>query len=190
MTDSLSASVPASDWKDGAPAAAGLGRLGVVQQDGTGLATTRWVLKRNCALTPSQLLKVYGGLSAVSLAIATAFAIQGAVVVLLFSALEMFVLGVALLVFCRHVRDGETVTLSGPLLKVEQSCGPHTQHYEFRAEWVSVEPYRDSRSLIEIRGQGRCVRVGRFVRPHLRLALAQEIRQALRERLRLLSICA
>lgn len=190
MSDSLSASVCASVWNDRAPSAAGSDRLGVVHLDAAGHTTTRWVLKRNCALTPAQLLKAYGALCAVSLLIALAFTFQGAAVVLLFSALEMLLLGVALLVFCRHARDGEAVTLTGPILTVEQSNGSKIQHYEFRAEWVSVEPYLDSRSLIEIRGQGRCVRVGRFVQPHLRSALAREIRQALQERLRLHPICA
>ena len=190
MSDSLSASVPASAWQDRALAAAGQGRLAEVQTDAAGQDAVRWVLRRNCALTPMQLLKAYAGLCAVSLIIALAFAFQGAAVVLLFSALEMLLLGVALLVFGRHARDGETLTLAGPVLKVEQSCGSQTQLFEFRAEWVSVEPHLDSRSLVEIRGQGRCVRVGRFVRPHLRLALAREIRQAVQERLRLHPICA
>ena len=35
-------------------------------------------------------------------------------------------------------------------------------------------------SLIEVSGQGRSVRVGRYVRPELRAALAREIRMALR----------
>lgn len=190
MSDSLSASVCASVWKDRAPSAAGPDRLGVVQPDTAGQSTTRWILKRNCALTPAQLFKAYAALCTVSLVIALGFTFQGAGVVLLFSALEMLVLGVALLVFCRHARDGEAITLAGPVLSVEQSNGSKLQHYEFRAEWVSVEPSSDSRSLVEIRGQGRCVRVGRFVQPHLRAALAREIRQALQERLRLHPICA
>ena len=36
-------------------------------------------------------------------------------------------------------------------------------------------------SLIEVSGQGRKVKVGRYVRPELRPALAHEIRTALRQ---------
>ena len=45
---------------------------------------------------------------------------------------------------------------------------------------VRVEPQLSDRSLIEVSGQGRSVRVGRYVRPELRAALAREIRMALR----------
>ena len=46
---------------------------------------------------------------------------------------------------------------------------------------IRVEPGADDRSLIEVSGQGRRVIVGRYLRPELRPALAQEIRRALRD---------
>ncbi|OYU43448.1 MAG: hypothetical protein CFE44_18330, partial [Burkholderiales bacterium PBB4] len=51
---------------------------------------------------------------------------------------------------------------------------------EFQGNWVRVEPGAYDKSLIELTGQGRTVRVGRYVRPELRPVLAREIRLALR----------
>ena len=38
----------------------------------------------------------------------------------------------------------------------------------------------DDGSLVELSGEGRSIRVGRHVRPELRVTLAQELRRALR----------
>jgi uncharacterized membrane protein len=51
---------------------------------------------------------------------------------------------------------------------------------DFRAEWLCVEPAHAQGSLVELAGQGRRMRIGRFLRPELRAALAQELRRALR----------
>jgi uncharacterized membrane protein len=45
-----------------------------------------------------------------------------------------------------------------------------------------VEPVRNDGSLVEVSGQGRRVRVGQFLRPHLRTVLAHELRTAIRGR--------
>lgn len=155
-----------------------LGRRLAVGGDGL-----QWDLRRNCALTPAQMGKVYASLCLLSLLIAAPFALQGAPVVLAFAGLELLAIGAALLVFARHVRDGETLTLSGRGLTVEQSHGSRTSRLEFRAGWVSVEPRHGEGSLVELAGEGQQVRVGRFLSPHLRPLLAQELRRALRSAL-------
>jgi uncharacterized membrane protein len=45
---------------------------------------------------------------------------------------------------------------------------------------VRVEPAHGDGSLVELTGQGQHVRVGRYLRPELRNALARELRLALR----------
>ena len=111
----------------------------------------QWSLQRNCALSPGQLLKFYLGICAVSLGIATLFWFMGAHLIMPFAWLEVLVLGIALLVYARHVRD-----------------------------WVKVEPRSGDGSLIEVSGQGRRVVVGRHLQPQLRPVLAREMRLALR----------
>ena len=140
-----------------------------------------WFLKRNCSVTPAQLGWLYASLCAVSLGIGTVFWFQGALLILPFAGVELAAVGVAFLVYARHAGDGETITLQGRQLVVELDNAGHLERAEFNRDWVRVEPLAGSRSLIELSGQGRRVNVGRFVRPELRPALAQEIRRALRE---------
>ena len=140
-----------------------------------------WFLKRNCSVTPAQLGWFYTSLCVVSLGIAMAFWFAGAVLVLPFAGAELAAVGVAFLVYARHARDGETISLRGRQLVVELENAGRLERAEFNRDWVRVEPLAGDRSLIELSGQGRHVNVGRYVRPELRPVLAQEIRRALRE---------
>jgi uncharacterized membrane protein len=139
-----------------------------------------WFLKRNCSVTPAQLGWFYASLCVVSLGIATFFWFQGAVLILPFAGAELAGVGIALLVYARHAGDGEKISLEGRRLVVELESAGQLRRAQFDRDWVRVEPGAGNRSLIELSGQGQHVSVGRYVRPELRPALAQEIRRALR----------
>jgi len=139
----------------------------------------RFDLRRNVSITPRQLLAAYGLLCAVSLLVAGGFWWQGVGMVLMFTGIELLAVGVALLVVARHAGDREIIVLAEGQMSVEQRVGPGVEHTRFRAEWVRVEPSAEDGSLLELSGEGRSVRVGRHVRPELRVALAQELRRAL-----------
>jgi uncharacterized membrane protein len=140
----------------------------------------QWLLKPNCSVTPTQLVQFYLSLCVVSLFIAGFFWLQGVRMVLTFAGLELMAVGIALLVYARHARDGEKIFLQGSQLVVELETAGRTERAEFVLDWVRVEPKSGDGSLIEVSGQGRTVVVGRFLRPELRPALAREIRLALR----------
>lgn len=142
--------------------------------------TIDWFLKRNCSVTPAQLGWMYASLCVVSLGIGTFFWFWGATLVLPFAWIELAAVGAAFLVYSRHATDGERISLQGMQLVVELESGGRLERAEFNRHWVRVEPRAGDRSLIEVSGQGRSVSVGRYVRPELRTALAQEIRLALR----------
>jgi uncharacterized membrane protein len=145
-----------------------------------GAAGLQWVLKRNCSITPAQLFGTYVALCAVSLAIALAFTWQGASPVLAFAAIELLLVGAALLVYARHAADCERITLADGALSVEHQHGLQTERTHFRAAWVRVEPRHGEGSLVELSGDGRRQCVGRYLRPDMRTPLAQELRAALR----------
>ncbi len=140
-----------------------------------------WFLRRNCSVTPTQLGWLYASLCALSLGIGTFFWFQGVVLILPFAWLELVAVGAAFLAYARHATDGETISLRGRRLVVELENAGHLERAEFDRERVRVEPSVADRSLIQLSGQGRRVNVGRYLRPELRPALAQEIRRALRE---------
>jgi uncharacterized membrane protein len=140
----------------------------------------QWVLKRNCSITPRQLGAVYLSLCLLALAISAGFWWQGARVVTAFASVELLCVGIALLVYARHAGDGEVLTLAGRSLAVEHNHGGQVAHADFQAEWLAVEPVAGQGSLIELSSRGQSMRVGRFLRPEVRAAFAQELRRALR----------
>ena len=145
-----------------------------------GRPALQWPLRRNCSITPRQLGAVYLSLCIVSIVVSGFFMAQGAPYVAAFAGIELLAVGVALLVFARHAGDHETITLEGRSLHVERSLGSRVQHVHLDTEWLAVEPAAGQGSLVQLRGRGGSVSVGRFVRPELRAALAQELRTALR----------
>jgi uncharacterized membrane protein len=145
-----------------------------------GAAGLQWVLKRNCSITPGQLFGTYLALCAVSLIIALGFTWHGASPVLAFAAIELLLVGAALLVYARHASDQERITLAAGSLSVEHQRGLQTARTEFRAAWVRIEPRHGEGSLVELSGDGHQTCVGRYLRPDLRTPLAQELRAALR----------
>jgi uncharacterized membrane protein len=144
-------------------------------------SSIEWLLKRNCSLKPQQLLAVYASLCVISLGIATYFWLNGATLVMPFAWAELLVVGAALLVYARHAADRELITLQSGRLVVEHLHGGRIERAEFQPDWVRVEPRLDDRSLIELSGQGSVIAVGRYVRPELRPALADEFRATFRQ---------
>ena len=160
------------------PAAARPLRFGVEAVDGE--PGVQWLLKRNCSGTPRQMVVIFASLCALSLGIAAVCWVQGATLVIPFAGLELLAVATALLLYARHATDSESVLLRPGRLVVEHVSGRSVERVEFKPAWVRVEPQRDDRSLVELSGEGRCIAVGRFVRPELRRQLAAELRWALR----------
>ena len=140
----------------------------------------QWTLKRNCSVTPAQLGYLYVSLCILSLGVSGMFWSLGATLVLPFALLELLAVGTAFLVYARHATDSERISLLEGCLVVEWEIAGRLQRCEFAREWVRVEPRQDDGQMIEVRGGGKSVRVGRYVRSDQRPLLAREIRQALR----------
>jgi uncharacterized membrane protein len=143
-----------------------------------------WVLRRNCSVTPRQVLGFFASVCVLTLAIGLGFWFHGAPAVLLFAGIELLALGLALLVFARHAGDRETIRLDGAGLSVEHRCGSSTRTTLFRSAWVRVEPRHAQGSLVQLSGEGSSVLVGRYLPSNQRAELAQELRTALRSRRR------
>jgi len=147
---------------------------------GNGEQGMRWVLKRNCSLSPGQLLAVYLALCVLSMAIGLGFLSVGAPAVLPFAGVELLAVGAAFWVYARHAADREEITLHRGELRVEHHYGRRIDQARFRVEWLRIEPARCDASLVELTGQGQRICVGRYLRPEFRPALVHELRVALR----------
>ncbi len=140
----------------------------------------QWFLRRNCSIQPTQLGWLYMLICMVCLGIGLGFWTLGATLILPFAGIEVIAIGLAFILYAQHATDGERILLEEDLLIVELERAGHLERAEFSRDSVRVEPQADDHSLIAVSGQGRSVRVGRFVRPEMRSALAKEIRMALR----------
>jgi uncharacterized membrane protein len=140
----------------------------------------QWVLARNCSITPRQLGQVYLSLCAVAAAIAAGFWWHGAPLISAFAGLEILAVGGALLAYARHAGDREVLTLAGRSLAVEQRFGARVERADLECAWLTVEPAAGQGSLVELKARGRTLCVGRFLRPEVRGAFAQELRRAVR----------
>ena len=143
-----------------------------VGTDASGRPVLEWRLARNCSLAPRQCIAVLSVLAAVVIGIAGVGWAHGATLILPFAGIEAVALGAALVAYARHATDRDSLTLTDGRLAVERIDGTRTERFDFDAAWVRVERHGDGRSLIELSGDGRCVCIGRFVRPECRDALA------------------
>lgn len=139
----------------------------------------QWRLRRNCSVTPRQLLALFLSLCGVSLGVAGFFWSQGATLVMPFAALELLAVGTAFVVYARHASDGERISLAHGRLVVEQEVAGRLVRSEFVPHGVQVQMPDANRPLVEIHGGGRVVSVGRYLRPECRPQLVREIRRAL-----------
>lgn len=157
----------------------GPSRLGRVVRQGDSVGV-EWVLKRNCSISPQQLMAVFASLCVVSLCIASFFWAHGARLVMLFAWVELSGVAAAMLLYARHAMDRERVSLQAGRLLVERQEGGRTERIELDPQWVRVEPRNHAGALIRLAAHGKRVEIGRHVRPELRSRLAEELRTALR----------
>lgn len=138
-----------------------------------------WTLKRNCSISPRQLGLFYLSLCGVSLLMALIFALHGAWVVLIFSVLELSVVGAAFLYYARHASDREHLVLQSGSLLVEVIESDSCRRFCFDVDALQVDVPGRHGSLIGLRVENSRIEVGRFLSQFRRREVALELRQAL-----------
>ncbi len=136
----------------------------------------RWSLTRNCSLSPRATAMAYALLCAVSLVIAVGFLAAGFGIVLVFCGLELLAVGVALLVWGRHVGEGEVISLHAGTVCIDCCRCAARDRVELPLAWTRVIE-EDARVLLAY-GARRVV-VGTQVDWPRRHRFALELRRAL-----------
>jgi len=145
-------------------------------------APGHWLMRKNCSLSPRQVLIFYLSLTTVSFLFAGIFAVQGLWLILPFTAVENLVLAAALLYYARHALDREEVVLDGDELHVYITDGSSVTHHRFNAHWVRLE-WRGRRSDTLWLCQGdHSIPLGAYLVPDKRRLFARDLRVALRAR--------
>jgi len=140
-------------------------------------------IKRNCSISPQDLLYVLAFLACVSLGIAAVFAFFGAWPVLPFAGVEVLALAVAFYLNGRHAADYERIALEDGKLVVEASDGGKLEHREFGLAWLRLDELRRGQDLrLLLRSRGDALEIGRHLDMERRVSLAARLRLGLSNR--------
>jgi uncharacterized membrane protein len=136
----------------------------------------RWQMRRNCALTPKQLLRFYIVLVCLSLTVATGFFLAGVWVIPIFTALELSAVTLGFLIYCRHALDCETIEIDGKSLLVKKFIGYKETVYEFNTQWAKIEFPLEGSKVFYIRQSNLSIDLGQFLRPEQQMSLIAAVR--------------
>lgn len=140
------------------------------------MSVRRWQMRRNCALTPKQLLQFYIALVCLSLIVATGFFLAGVWMIPLFTALELTAVTIGFLIYCRHALDCETIEIEGKRLLVKKFIGYKESLYEFNTQWAKIEQPIENSKTFRICQSSLSVELGQFLRAEQQLALIAQLR--------------
>lgn len=156
----------------------GIKRRTVYKMENAAVAQ-EWVIKRNCSITPKQLLMVYAVLCTVSFSIAMLFTARGAWYVLGFAVLEMAAVGGAFLHFSRHAMDREHLELTDRLLAIKLVQAGKERRFQLDPHFTRIAMPRSRDELIKLEDKLVRVEVGRFLNHSKRQEFAAELRHCL-----------
>ena len=138
-----------------------------------------WQMRRNCALTPKQLLQFYIVLVCLSLIVGIGFFLAGVWMIPVFTALELTAVTIGFLIYCRHALDCETIEIEGKRLLVKKFIGYREKVYEFNAQWAKIEPPLEGSKTFFITQSDLRVELGQFIRQEQQIPLIASLRRYL-----------
>ena len=136
----------------------------------------RWQMRRNCALTPKQLLQFYIILVCLSAIVGTGFLLAGIWVIPIFTILELSAVTLGFLIYCRHALDCETIEIDGKRLIVKKFIGYKESVFEFNAQWAKIERPVEGSKTFHISQSTLRVELGQFLRQDQQIPLITEVR--------------
>lgn len=143
------------------------------------MAGRKWVLRRNCSISPRQLAWVYAALSGVSLIIALTFAVNGAWYILGFSILEVSAVGVAFYLYARHASDRDCIAIVDNCVVVELVRMERVKQFRLDPYWTRVRIPVARNELVGLDAKGIKVEVGRYLTEWKRREFARELQREL-----------
>lgn len=139
----------------------------------------KWVFRRNCSLTPKQLLQWYLSLCVITLVIATGFLLAGFWIVLPFAGLELLLVGIAFVVYARHATDYEMIELQPNQLLLVMADGSKVTQIEWTPQWAKLSYNGKYKAPLLFSYKGEQVKIGKFIAEKDKSALHRELRAAL-----------
>lgn len=132
----------------------------------------------NCSLTVRQRKKVFWGIAAITLLIASVFGWLGYWLVLPFAGLEVGVLAWAFDALGRQSNDYEAVRICGNEIVIERRQGGVRECHTFNCQWARLVLANDrpgGKVKLALRFCGQETELGRYLTDEARLELAKEL---------------
>jgi len=139
----------------------------------------QWVFRKNCSLTPRQLLLWYLSLCVITLVIAGGFWLAGYWIVLPFAGLELGLVALAFAVYARHAADYEMVQLNRYQLKITRASGPNVVETVLSPQWVRLDYDGKYKTPLVVVHQGEKIKFGRYIAERDKPSMHKELRAAL-----------
>jgi len=137
-------------------------------------------MKRNCSFSPRQVGYFYLSMFLFSSLIATYFLLHGVWMILIFTVIELTVLGIALIIYARHALDYESIAIDGTSLRVEKNIGGKLECHEFNTRWMTLKQEEDGKRLIRVEERDKELPIGLFVPLDARPQFYKDLRQQIR----------
>ena len=142
----------------------------------------RFLVRPNCSLSWSGIVRFYLGMVVVSFTIAGAFALNGAWLVLPFAGLEMLVLGLALYSVARRCASWQLITIGADTINIYVSVSTEPLA-TFRRAWARLELQSGKNKWypprLTICSHGQAVEIGHCLNEAERRSLASQMSEIL-----------
>jgi uncharacterized membrane protein len=138
-----------------------------------------WHFKRNCSISPQQLIVIFLSLAVLSLIIGGAFYLLGASLILPFSCLEIVVLSVAFYFNALHAVDFERLRIDANEVIIESKKGKHEHETKLIRGFTRVHALSDRGDLIVLNQGSHEVTFGHHIHPNYRAQVLRELRERL-----------
>ncbi len=135
----------------------------------------QWHFKRNCSITPKQLIFIFGSLAVISLLIGGVFFLMGAFLILPFSMLEILVLSIAFYYNALHAVDFEKLKIENNQITIEQRKGRIETEIELTRGFTRVKQLVGQKDLIELIQGEKKATFGHHIHPNYRAKLMHEL---------------
>lgn len=142
---------------------------------------SEFVCSPNCSIAPAALVGVFAGLALLTCAIAVAFGLMGAWMVLPFAGIEAAALAIAFVACARRAGDYERVRVGRGEVVVEFARGGVDVRRAFNPAWARLTVECTPRTVrVRLSQSGRQVELGRHLGLERRAEFAREFEAAFR----------
>jgi uncharacterized membrane protein len=138
-----------------------------------------WHFKRNCSISPQQLICIFASLAFVSLVIGTVFYCLGAYLILPFSFVEILVLSIAFYYNALHAVDYERLKIENNKVIIERKKGRQESEVQLTRAYTRIKALTHQEDIITLNQGTQEATFGYHIHRNYRGQVMRELRERL-----------